>query len=423
MALEYVKHNRTVTAHDLNKYGRLADHDLLVPCLLIYEMGEISDKNGTPVDLNKEFIQETMQRTNDFIVKRAALPFARTNPEWNKSLDEINAIPLIKNHKTDEVENQVGYSRGLSYTEEKEGILSLYIDVEIRRIEAKQEVEGGLLRAISIGTRGDGSVKEISFVSNEAAPLCGLQFSEPGFVSKIIGKKRTMQLHLPDSGLQFSNDDSVEELTQEIPTKTKPIKKTKEIKLAEQIDGLELAEHELEEVVIPNHFILSRMIKSGKIYPFKYDELIKTRNLSALELMESSIPSRDIGKMHGTSKQAEYVPQEALQEKQFAESMAKSQEKLKIKKQPESQDTPTPKMLELIRQNVSFEEVREKELKHILELAEHSPEIAAKYIKCELGEEVENPKYKDVLLAEYLNELKSIKKKLKTLTLQFEETK
>ncbi len=381
VALEYVKHNRPINSHDMSKYGKLADHDITVPCLLLYELGKIRDKNGTEVNINRDFIKETMQKSNAWIKKRHLMPFAKFIRQWSKPLDEVNAVPLIKNHKTDEVENQVGNSVGLLYTEEIEGILSLFVKVVIFDIEAKKDVENNLLRAISIGTRPDGSIKEISFVINEAAPLCGLMFSEPTFK------------------------------TPEPTTIISPDNNTVNLELAEEIQGLQMAEFELTNVIIPNHVVLSRMIKTGKIYPFNYDELIKT-STSTLELMERTTPARDLGIMFGTNREPENVDTSELQ---FEEMIKKAQDNLGIKSK--DKPDPTPQAFELIRQNKSHDELRTKELKHILELAEHSPDIAAKYIKYELGETVDTPKYKDILLTEYLGELKNIKTKLKQLQL------
>jgi hypothetical protein len=382
VALEYVKHNRPINSHDMSKYGKLADHDINVPCLLLYELGKIRDKNGTEVDIDRDFIKETMERTNTWIKKRHLMPFAKFITQWSKPLDQVNAIPLIKNHKTDEVENQVGNSVGLLYTEEIDGILSLFVKVVIFDIEAKKDVENNLLRAISIGTRPEGSIKEISFVINEAAPLCGLMFSEPSF------KKQ-------------SEEPIIVEET---------IVDSKALELAEEIQGLQFAECELENVIIPNHIVLSRMIKTGKVYPFNYDDLIKA-SPSTLELMERSTPARDLGIMLGTNRDPERIDTSELK---FEEMLKQSQDKLGLKPKKKEE---SPKAFELIRQNKSHDELRAKELKHILELAEHSPDVAAKYIKYELGEEVDTPKYKDTLLTEYLGELKNIKTKLKQLQL------
>lgn len=388
MALEYIKHSRPINSHDMSKYGKLADHDIVVPCLLLYELGIIYDKNGTEVNIDKNFIKETQEITNNWIKKRHLLPFAKFITQWKKPLEEINAIPVIKNHKTDEVENMVGHSEGLLYTEEIDGTLSLFAKVVIRDIEAKKDVENGLLRAISIGTRPEGSIKEISFVINEAAPLCGLMFSEPSFKPK-------QKIDVPENVIKN-------------PEKNASIS----LELSEEISALELAESELEHTIIPNHISLTRMIKTGKIYPYNYDNLIR-QSPQVLQLMEQNTPSRDLGIMFGTNRPPEYIDSAELAEAEFEKKVAKAKKNLGI----EDVKKESPKSFELIRQNQNIEEIRTKELKHILELAEHSPEVAAKYIRYELGENVENPKYKDTLLTEYLGQLREIKSKLKSIQL------
>jgi hypothetical protein len=394
MALIYVKHNRTVTTHDITKYGQLATHDIQCPCLLLYELGKIKDKNGTEVDINKEFIDFTMTETNDWIKKRHSSPFAKDIEQWSHPLDEVLAIPVIKNHKTDEVENQSGNSKGLLYTENVDGIYSLFTDVLIKDIKAKQDIENGLLRAISIGTRPAGSIKEISFVINEAAPLCGLMFGEQTLIDRVLLRKQPMTISLPKSGIQLP----------EVVTAVEPKEPATGLELAEEIKGLQLAEHELANVIIPNHIVLSRMIAGGKLIPWRYDELIKAEP-KMVELMEKSIPATDLGLMFGTNKQPQKINVDELK---FNEQLENSKKKLGIKTEAKQPTVVT----EMIKQNVSSAEVRAKELKYILELAEYSPDVVAKYIKHELGEDVEKPKYSSILLSEYVNQLKQVKSKL-----------
>lgn len=416
MALEYIKHNREVTSHDLNKYGKIADHDLLIPCLLLYELGEISDKNGKIVDVNRDFIISVLNATNEFIIKRSQSPYAQDNQQWGKPLNEVNAIPIIKNHDTQAVEDQAGYSEGLLYTEEKNGILGLWVKTRIIKLEDKRDVLAGLLRAVSIGTRGDGSVKEVSFVSNEAAPICGLQFSEPtNFRSKvksfITGERKALTVHLPDSGLKFTMPAI--EMAED--------NKKPELELSEQIKNLQLAESNYENKVIPNHVLICKMIKAGKIKNYDYERLIN-KDISILELMDSVTVGNNYLKMRGTSKQTEYVDPNAVKDKiktaevQFQEKIAAAQKKLGIK--PDQVEAQKAELAlesglnQMIRQNYPHELQRQEELKYILELSESSPKYARAYIQCELGEEVENPKYSDTLLSEYIAELKKIKTKL-----------
>ncbi len=407
MGLEYVKHNRPVTIQQMNDYGKLSDHDLHIPCLLLYELGKIKDKNGTEVIIDRDFINYTLKQTNNWIKNRHSLPHASTNNAWNRPIEEVRAISLIKNHNVSDVDNTVGHNIGLVYLEEIKGILSLITNVAIERPTAKEDVLGNLLRQISIGTRPDGSIKEISFVVNEAAPLCGLMFSEKNLVDKLLFRKPNKIISLPNSGLMINEEQPIilSEPISVIESNMTP----QQIELSEQISSLEFAEQELQDIIIPNHLILSKLIKTGRLMPYKYDDLIRSNNKQALQLMEQSLPSQELGIMFGTNREPEKINTAELK---FEEAINLAKDNLGIKSKNKEEN---PKMFELIRQNKSQTELRAKELKHILELTEHSPDIATKYIKIELGEPAENIKYSDTLLTEYLGQLKETKNQLSKL--------
>lgn len=386
MSIKYIKHTRPVVQDDIDKYKltptildengvivSLATHDIHSEVLLAYENGKMSDKNGTPVDMNAEFITDLKNKTNKYLKNKFASPFAKHISSWAKSqLEDVEHIPMIMNHKTDQVENTVGQLKGILYTKIVDGILALYSDSVIKDLQAKKDINNELLRATSFGTRPDGSIKELSFVINEAIPLAGLVMSE-------------------------KTDNTVT-----VSTKT-----DQELQLAEQISSLQMQEHELDNVIIPNHLKLARLIRTGRLLPWKYEELITNPNAGiALELMESTTPALNLGVMYGSRAQLESIdPSDVL-----IEQMAS-----KYKTATETKTIPQKE--ELIKKSVSFEEKRTKELKHILELAEYSPEVLSKYIKIELGETVdtEDCVIKDTLLTEYIQKSKDIKQQLKQL--------
>jgi hypothetical protein len=380
MTIKYVKHDRPVTAKQIEDYGKLATHDIHVPILVLYPIGKIKDKNGIEADIDEDFIKQTMKVSNDEIRKKFDSPFAKVKSFIANAIGDYECIPLIKNHNTGDVDNHVGHTKGLFYTEKIDGQTCLLVNGVFKDIEAKSKIDGGLFRHVSMGTRPDGSIKEISLVSNEAIPHAGLMMSD---------------------------------------TEVKPTKTLKELELAEQINGLQFEEALYENTIIPNHMILSRMIKTGKIVPWGYEEHIKTSTQAELLKMERTIPAHDLGLMLGTNRDLEYVLDEEVQAEFEVNKIINQYQKKtgKVNKNAKPLPELPQKHIEMIKQGHSFEEKREKELKHILELAEHSPEIAAKYIKCELGETTDDPKYKDILLMEYIGKLKDTKSKLKTLQL------
>lgn len=387
LAANYIKHDREVPMEHLTKYGKFATHDLEVPVLLAYELGTIPDKNGTMVKIDKNFINTLLKLTNEYIHKKHKNPFAIFKKSWNTPVDQARSIPLIKNHDTSDVDNTAGHIRGLLYTEEVEGILSLWGTAVITQIEDKIAAESGKLNTTSLGTRADGSIKEVSFVINEAIQHGGLAMSE--FVEP-------------------SQQTTAPTLSQE------------EIALSEQIQNLQLEEHQLTTITIPNHITLSRMIRTGRIEPWKYDDLIK-QNPEVLQLMEHAMPSNKLGIVYGTNMSPQKInpkdASDAVIEKALVKHNARTGKtsskdiESKIKEQ------------EIIRQGHSFEEVRKKELEHILELAEYSPEVARKYIAVELGESITTPGYQDKYLTEYLNKSKELKQKLNNLQIQLGEFK
>jgi hypothetical protein len=387
LTINYVKHDREVTSDQLQKYGKFATHDIHVPVLLLYELGHIKDKNGTPVNINADFLNDTLKKTNAWIKKRYMSPFAKLKSFWSKPLENVEVIPIIKNHDTSDVDNTVGHLKGLLRIESIDGIQSLIADAVIKDPDAKEKINGDLLRNTSVGIRDDGSIKEVSFVINEAAPHGGLLMSE--------------------------NESKKKEKKKKVENSTANIK-NKEMQFAEKISELQFEEYQLENVIIPNHMMLSRMIKTGKIPPWKYEELINKPSNGILQMMETSLPSVDLGLMIGTKRHPQKIDASDMM---IDNIIAKYQKNTDVAKKAKLE--PPKQQIEIINQAQSFEETRTKELKHLLELSEHSPQILSKYLKIELGEpqSTEDCELHDTLLAEYIQKSKDIKIQLKQLEL------
>lgn len=397
MQINYVKHNRTAKPEELEKYGKLATHDIESPLLLMYENGEVTDKNGTKIKADKAFIDYTLKQTNKKIRERIKSPFQKMKSYISSSEADIEHIPIIKNHKTDDWDGIVGYSKGLAYTDTVEGsdgqkILSLFIKQRIYKMEGKVDFESTLLRGISPGIRADGSIKEISYVINPCFVEAGAIFSEEA-PNEVIPNTDEIQLS------------------------------EKQLEMMEEITTLEFREKELNDVVIPNHIILSKLIRSGRIAPFQYDSLINSQNTEALELMEKSTFSRDLGLMIGIGKQP--VKNQSLEKNvidQIIDMHKKNDPSFVANSEKEKKiENYTPENDNFISNSASFPEIMNEKLKNILELCEYSPDIAKKYIKVELGEEIKEPDFNDKYLNEFINESKNIKQKLKSLKIELGE--
>lgn len=377
--IKYVEHDRELLKEEIEKHGKMATHDIEVPILLLYELGVIPDKNGNKVDVNKQFINSTMTNTNEYIKKKAKNPFSKFKSAWRKPIDEIEAIPIIKNHNTDDVDGIVGHIKGLLFTDVVDNKLALKGIAVIKDIKAKYKVKDDLLRNTSIGTRGDGSIKEVSFVINEAVAHGGLEMSEP----------------------------VAEEIKQE---ELSP--------LAIQLSELSSQLSELENKTIPNHILLIKMIKDGKIEPYKYNDLINQDN-KIIQLMESSISSVDVGKMVGYN-----MCNVKMKDDEF-NAMQKSIEALseKFNKNKKTDKKIDKKEIDitLARNDINPSELRNKDLKQILELMEYNPDVAKNYIKIELGEHVELNNGADIELSEYLTKVNNLKSKINDINIQLGE--
>ncbi len=388
MSKQYIQHNREVTTEQLQKYGKYATHDIHVPILLLYPAGTINDKNGTPVKIDDEFINYTMKATNNAIKKRYKSPLAKVKSFFVDAVENYEIIPIIKNHDTGNVDGVVGHTKGLTYIDTIEGMKCLLINSVVKDPETKTKIEGDLFRNTSLGTRADGSIKEISIVSNEALPHGGFLMSEHTTIS---------------------SDDADDNIL--IPAMSK-----QELLLTEEISQLQLQEHTLDNITIPNHMMLSRMIKLGKIEPWKYEELVQ-KSPEIIQLMESCLPSNNLGIMHGIK----ITPTKINNETELDNFINQTVKAYKSQKKGNQKDS--DQETEIIKQNYSFEEQRKKELRHILELSAHSTQIAEKYIKIELGEHEEQLKPNDKYLIDYLKQLEDIRLKIKNCQIQLGECK
>ncbi len=432
MTIKYVKHSREVTAHDKAKYGKLADHDIIVTNLLMYELGKIKDGNGTPVDVNEQFLDSLLEKTNAFIKKRASNPYAKYIPnqfgeDGKAPLDKVQVIPVTKDHEPDQVDKQIGYSYGLVRKEKLEGKSAILMDFLITDPKAKKKIESGLLRSTSLGTREDGSIKEISFVSNEAGALCGLLFSEnepfmhvkkASMVKKLVGGKDTMVMRCPKSGLVLP-EESAEE------TKQFSEQEKKELQFKEQLAELKFQEKNLTENVIPKHMIVSKLIKNYQLFPFQREEAME-QSIGLLQFIEKSVPAQDITQMFSINRPLQKINTSNINLQSDIDKLKHKFNELDQKKSGKSKKQTEPEKTEPAHNPVTidpalqFEEARKQELKHILQLSEPNS-LTSKYIKHELGEVVEDPRYKDKLIEQYLKDLANVRERKNQLILQFQE--
>lgn len=374
--IKYVEHDRELLKEEIEKHGKMATHDIEVPILLLYELGVIPDKNGNKVDVNKQFINSTMTNTNDYIKKKAKNPFSKFKSAWRKPIDEIEAIPIIKNHNTDDVDGIVGHIKGLLFTDVVDNKLALKGIAVIKDIKAKYKVKADLLRNTSIGTRGDGSIKEVSFVINEAVAHGGLEMSEP-VVEEVKQKEELSPLSI-------------------------------------QLSELSSQLNELENKTIPNHILLIKMIKNSKIEPYKYNDLINQDN-KIIQLMENSISSVDVSKMVGYN-----MCNVKMKDDEF-NAMQKSIDELSEKFNKNKKTDKKEIDITLAKNDINANELRNKDLKQILELMEYNPDVAKNYIKIELGEHVELNNGADIELSEYLTKVNNLKSKINDINIQLGE--
>ena len=422
--LEYIKHDRPVAPNDEKSFGKLATHDLLVDCLLLYGYGVITDSNGTRAKIDNKFCQDVCVATNKLVQERLDNPLSKNDPHLaGRTLQDAMLIPVIENHDSNKVKDKSGYIMGeLKYSyipnmsnEVGEPIAQVTAKLHIIKPEIKRDIVAGLLNKTSLGIRANKTIRETSFVVNEAMPLCGLILSEPNsFIDKLkFWQDKDMVVTSEKTGLIGIDTPTTVTATtipQPVTATTTPLPNT-DMKFAEQILELQEEHDLLQSKIIPNHFILSKMIKSGKLYPHLYSDLLLSET-KLLHTMANAIPIHDLGIVVGTSREPQRIPAMEIVDSQLqlSEKIAKEankyKEKYNIKQGDDTKVTLYDNMI--VHQPKSDETVRNN-YKQILEIAETSPEAAMNYIKFELGEEVENPKYKDNLILEYTTRLNEVK--------------
>lgn len=375
-----VKHNREIIPKDKDAYGSLADHDLIATCILAYDTGKIPDANGKIVSVNQEWMEHTKDRTNLYLKNHVDHAMAETK-SWLKNYEEAEIIPLSFDHESSAKHNS-GFNHGLIWSEKYKGLHTLLVNVIIKDNEVKSKINQGLIRSTSLGTRGDGSIREISFVQNPAIPHGGLIMSEN----------------------QNNNNINLSE---------------QELELQEQISELEFQETQLSEFTIPNHIIFLRMLKNGKIRPTAYNEFI-TKHPEDNIFMEKMSPVQDLGIIYGSSLQPTMVLDEHKEKViEYAEQFLgwRNRKKKNSKTEEIKEDT----QLQYREPDIALH--YKNILKEIKDLNKVCPQLVDDVIATELGENVNQNLPNDNELNEYLAQLEEIKTKKQNLTIQLQEQK
>lgn len=402
---KFVAHNRYVPEEMAKQYGKFATHHLRVPLLIAYD-GEdkpFHGAQGTIKKLDKAFIDKMMTLTNESIVKKHSNIFAKTMSRLSGSLDDAEAIPLIKDHKEDIVDGTVGYTIGLLYTTDVHGRYELYVDALIKDIDAKIKVEHGIFQQTSFGSIND-VIREISFVAREAIQNTGLRMGENTN---------------PENVMNTNENPVLETLTAEEPTNNI-------LCMQEQINELQMAEERIVNTLIPNTKIVYRMVKNGQVLPFKAQELIANSTPDVLMMMESSMPVHDLNFLHGIGKDPTTYDN-SLTRKDLSKNLEEINKNLskKINESTNKLDSglnialKAPEMIEEPQKSISDKEIV---LKDILQMAEQCPEHIKDYVEFELGIKNSNEiEHNNVSLQSCVTLLQEIRGQKQNLILQMRE--
>lgn len=243
-------------ALDLKKlrksFSREEKNNPIIKKFLILHPIKTRDKNGTPVEIREEHLEKIKDVHNKMVDEQFNNPFASIK-SFVTSSNPSNylSVPIILNHNADQVENRVGFIKGYLWTERHNGMLGLFANGEIIADWAKPYVNDSnkpLLREVSVGLRADYSIKELSFVNNNAAPY-----------ATMLGESDNKTINLSINSEDFYSNN---------PTMTME-EKSITTKMSEVIDALELKEQELSEIN-KNIYIensLHKLSKQGKIIP------------------------------------------------------------------------------------------------------------------------------------------------------------
>lgn len=382
-----VPHNRPVIQKEIENYGEYASNDIEVDVLILYDKGLTTDSRGTKKDLDRELIKRVEKNTNERIKLRYSFnrPLAKLKSFILPDIDQTKTIRIIKDHAM-LTDNQIGFLKGFVRTIEHDGKLCILGTAVITDNNAKMQFKNEMLREVSatlIGAEPFETIVEVSAVVNAAVEGCGFLMSDP------------------------INKDAI--------VLSEPIE-NRQIQLSEEIMQLSERATHLENVVLPNHILLSKAIKTGKIYPYQYDELINGDSAIIKKYIIDAKPGVDLGIMLGTSKPPSQIEFNQSSFENILKDTLNNIEKSKTSTTEESRP------MEMIVEEKNFaEEARVNELKRILELSEASPHLVDKYIRCELDIEEEEARYTDKHYKTYLEELAQLRSSISTKHIQLQE--
>jgi hypothetical protein len=453
---QYIKHNRKVIPRDERDFGDLARHDIIVTIILAYEKGAKEDSHGTQLNMNLEFLEFTRNKTNEFIKKYVNHKYADLKSYVNETEDYANAevIPVAYDHKKSATDVS-GYSLGLTWIEKYKGVNTLFIKGIIKDNEAKARLENDLIRATSLGTRDDGSISEISNVQNGAVIHGGYVFSEKvsSYINNVTQKIKNVFNKNSDITEFYEKNDISKENTESVNESLKENteinlsenenhatniqldeKLSKKIELSEKIKKLESRKIELSENIIPNHYRLKKMIKSGKILSASYFDLID-KSPDVIFMLDTHTKSHDIGLNFGYSIAPIALSEQDNHKKEkfkhFFEQVQdyySENETQTSNNKTESEETESNKALqplELMENTPDIEKIYEDKIRHIKDLLQISPDLAKTYCAVELREceqsAMEENDPSDFHLHGYLEELKASQDNIQKMSIELQE--
>ena len=327
MAIQYVKHDRVITQKQIDEYGQLATHDIMTEAALLAVGMKVPNTSGDELSVDLDMLKRIKNATNGWIRHRFDNPLVKAR-SYVFGLDKNEFIPFIKNHDLKDNDGKIGSNVGMFYIRKIDGIPTLCVKMVITSLAAKSSIDGvdgkNMISNVSIQTRPDASIREISAVINEGAPGAGLLLNEPGYQPE------------PNPVVNL------------------------ELQLAE-VDS-----------TIEKHTIIAHMIKTAKTSPYLYDELMLS-DVGVLVRMNRGLPARELGLTLGTSK----IPQPVEKT-----DMSKINDYLRsVGKEP------IENMDEAVKHSPANSmqlEERETELTRVLELVRVNPHHAEKYLQFEL---------------------------------------
>jgi hypothetical protein len=350
MAIKYVPHNRQVSQNQIDTYGKLATHDIETEAPLLATGMTVPDVTGKLVEVDEKLLRAIKDGTNAWIRERYDNPLIKARSYVLSGLDNNEFISVIKDHEQ-KIDNKIGTNKGLFYIRKIEGIPTLMSKLLITSLSAKSAIDGvdgkNLISNLSIKSINN-VIKEISAVVREGAPGAGLLLSEPE--------------NAPEKPNEILN---------------------LEFKLAELDTSIE------------KHTIVAHMIKTGKVIPADYDELMLSET-SVLEQINRCTVARDLGLTLGTSRLPQPIRETDMDKlNKYLESQGE-----KPLTADEAIQYTAPSTLQL--------EERDAELNRVLELMRSNPAHAEKYLQFELGEKYTEKYLPDNTLKKLINKRKEL---------------